>query len=205
MTRPTEAGKHSGDGECGGRRSIPTIYKKIRFRSKLEADWARAFDEHGVEWAYEESARYYGDVFYLPDFWLPRSRQFVEVKAVFEPDDCRKIWALCTHVGARLFTDPDTCPDITIVACWPKGDFVGWQRTPKTAEWSTFLTKYATTVSLFACGACGGRWFADASASWRCQCCGIDNGNATILDQRDAPLPWPPRPGSDSSHDVAAD
>jgi hypothetical protein len=52
------------------RRSIPTRYKKILFRSKLEADWARAFDALGVEWQYEVEGRYFGDVFYLPDFYL---------------------------------------------------------------------------------------------------------------------------------------
>src|SRR5690242_11919488 len=108
------------------RRSIQTRYAGIVFRSKLEADWARAFDALGVEWQYEHEGRYFGDVFYLPDFWLPRSRQFVEVKAVFEPDDCRKIQRLLQHIEPRPHLNGLTL-DIPIVAALPNGRFYGWE------------------------------------------------------------------------------
>jgi hypothetical protein len=42
------------------RRSIPTRHKGIRFRSKLEADWAITFDALGIIWQYEREGRYYG-------------------------------------------------------------------------------------------------------------------------------------------------
>jgi hypothetical protein len=111
-----------------GKFSIPTEYNGQAFRSKLEADWARAFDTLGVQWRYEPKGRYFGDVFYLVDFYLPMSRQWVEVKGVFEPEDCRKIVGLLTHIEARPYTDPETCPDIALVACEPKGVFRGWER-----------------------------------------------------------------------------
>lgn len=204
MTARAEGGKHTRDGECVERRSIPTVYKKIRFRSKLEADWARAFDEHGVEWSYEREGHYFGRTFYLPDFILPRSRQYVEVKGVFKPDDCRKVMALLEYSEPRPFTGDGT-PDIAIVACMPDGDFYGWERGLYPVSWFEFLTKRAVKVSLFGCTKCGGRWFADPSMGWRCQCCGAYDGDSFVAFQKAAPLPWPPCPTSDDSHDVAAD
>lgn len=61
------------------RHSIPTWYSGTRFRSKLEAEWARAFDAIDLEWLYEPEGWLFGEDFYLPDFFLPRSGQYVEV------------------------------------------------------------------------------------------------------------------------------
>jgi hypothetical protein len=60
------------------REGIPTEYKHYRFRSRLEAMWARFFDLLGWEWKYEPFD-YDG---YIPDFvlLLPRGDVLVEVK-----------------------------------------------------------------------------------------------------------------------------
>lgn len=61
-------------------RSIPTKYKDIIFKSKLEAKWAKWLDEKQIIWAYEEEGiDLYGE-WYLPDFWLPEIRTILEVK-----------------------------------------------------------------------------------------------------------------------------
>lgn len=60
---------------------IETAYAGSLFRSRLEARWTVFFDTLGIEWQYEPqgfelpSGRYY-----LPDFWLPDSRAWFEVK-----------------------------------------------------------------------------------------------------------------------------
>jgi len=60
---------------------IETIYKGYRFRSRLEARWAVFFDSLGVEWEYEKEGYDLGELgWYLPDFWLPQFRLFLEVK-----------------------------------------------------------------------------------------------------------------------------
>lgn len=173
------------------RRSIPTRYNDILFRSKLEADWARAFDALGIEWQYELEGRYFGQQFYLPDFFLPRSRQFIEVKGVFEPNDCRKIVALLRDVAPRPFTCSDTCPDIALVACLPNGVFLGWERGVGDPLGSILSLSRAASHDLraFACSVCGGWWFADDSMSWRCQCCGAYAGNGNIASDLASPLP----------------
>lgn len=63
---------------------IETVYKGCRFRSRLEARWAVFFDEMGIDWEYEpEGFEFIHDgktVRYLPDFYLPNDRFYVEVK-----------------------------------------------------------------------------------------------------------------------------
>lgn len=53
-------------------RPIETTYNQTRFRSRLEARWARLFDALGVEWAYEHEGYETPHGRYLPDFWLPQ-------------------------------------------------------------------------------------------------------------------------------------
>ncbi len=171
--------------------SIQTEYNGQLFRSKLEADWARAFDTLGLEWRYEPKGRYFGDVFYLVDFYLPRSQQWIEVKGVFEPNDVRKVVALLQHIEPRPYTDHDTCPDIALVACEPRGVFRGWERgvCSPNASLLEMSRRACHSLRLFACVICAGFWFADDSRSWRCQCCGYNGGNSHVVVDVGSPLP----------------
>ena len=81
--------------------AIETLYKGYRFRSRLEARWAVFFDQLGVAWEYEpegfdlpEAGRY------LPDFYLPGSGVFFEVKGVKPTDDeTMKAYVLARETG----------------------------------------------------------------------------------------------------------
>jgi len=76
-------------------RSIATVYNGVRYRSKLEADWARAFDAAGIRHAYEpEGWAFGGDLCYLPDFYLPELRTIVEVKGILDARSRQKLEAL---------------------------------------------------------------------------------------------------------------
>lgn len=52
-------------------KSIPTTYKGVQFRSKLEAKWAVFFDSMRVKWKYEPFSFNIGRHSYTPDFLLP--------------------------------------------------------------------------------------------------------------------------------------
>lgn len=176
--------------------SIRTRYKDILFRSKLEADWARCFDALGLAWDYEPEGQYFGAQFYLVDFYLPKSRQWVEVKGVFEPDDVRKVVAFLEHVKARPFTG-EMCPDIALVACEPNGVFRGWERgvCRPTDSLLDLSRRACHELALFSCARCGGWWFADEALSWRCQCCGAYDGDGHLADRLTSPLALrPPHP-----------
>lgn len=65
-------------------KAIETEYAGCRFRSRLEARWAVVFDHLLIPWQYEPQGfeRVWGgeNVRYLPDFYLPESETWVEVK-----------------------------------------------------------------------------------------------------------------------------
>lgn len=65
-------------------KAINTKYKGYNFRSRHEARWAICLDALGVKWEYEKEGFDLNGVWYLPDFWLPDHKIWVEVKANLE-------------------------------------------------------------------------------------------------------------------------
>jgi hypothetical protein len=61
-------------------KAIETRYAGHRFRSRLEARWAVFFDHLDINWQYEPQGFKFGPYAYLPDFLLPDTRTWVEVK-----------------------------------------------------------------------------------------------------------------------------
>lgn len=64
-------------------KAIPTVYGGFRFRSRLEARWARFFDLLNLPWDYEVQGYDLGSAgCYLPDFVLGHDRvdAYVEIK-----------------------------------------------------------------------------------------------------------------------------
>lgn len=67
-------------------RAIETKYKGYRFRSRLEARWAVFFDAIDLQWEYELEGFNCDGICYLPDFYLPKWKMFLEIKPML-PDD----------------------------------------------------------------------------------------------------------------------
>ena len=61
-------------------KSIETHYAGCHFRSRLEARWAVFFDALNVRWLYEPEGFELSVGRYLPDFWLPDTKVWVEIK-----------------------------------------------------------------------------------------------------------------------------
>lgn len=62
-------------------KAIETIYRGYRFRSRLEARWAVFFDAVGLPFEYEKEGFTLDDgTRYLPDFWLPSLKMWIEIK-----------------------------------------------------------------------------------------------------------------------------
>lgn len=168
--------------------SIRTIYKGITFRSKLEADWAITLDSLGVAWRYERAGKYFGRIFYLPDFFLPVSGQYLEVKGQMDAAAIVKAVALCTYEPPLRFQTEDT-PDIPLVMAEPGGCFWGYRRPSIT---STPEEIRGDDLTLFQCLVCSGWWFADACQGWKCRCCGAYDGDGHISRSLISPiLPFP--------------
>lgn len=62
-------------------RAIPTQYKGIEFKSRLEADTAILLDEFWIKWEYEPASFLFSDgTHYQPDFWLAEQRLWIECR-----------------------------------------------------------------------------------------------------------------------------
>ena len=76
-------------------KAIETVYNGYKFRSRLEARWAVFFDAAFIEYEYEpEGFELEDGTRYLPDFYLPELKVFVEVKGVMSDSDFHKIESL---------------------------------------------------------------------------------------------------------------
>lgn len=99
--------------------AIPTEYRGHTFRSRTEARWAVFFDALGLMWVYEpEGFKLPSGVWYLPDFWLPEMRMWVEVKPLDGPteEERAKGVELCEGTGyAVLFLDGPPRHDTFVV------------------------------------------------------------------------------------------
>lgn len=71
-------------GNKGRVTSIRTQYGGVEFRSKLEAGFAELFDVARIDWEFEPEGFNLAGLWYLPDFWLPDLRIFVEVKGILD-------------------------------------------------------------------------------------------------------------------------
>lgn len=62
-------------------KAIETEYNGYRFRSRLEARWAVFFDAAGIDYQYEpDGFELDNNDWYLPDFYLPWFKCYVEIK-----------------------------------------------------------------------------------------------------------------------------
>lgn len=82
-------------------KAIPTLYKGIEFRSRLEARWAVFFDACGLDWDYEPEGFILPDgSWYLPDFLIHNaenalgalgSKLWIEIKGDLKEADIQRI------------------------------------------------------------------------------------------------------------------
>ena len=76
---------------------LETSYVGHRFRSRLEARWAVFFNHLGVPWQYETQGYLIDGKPYLPDFYLPNDRTYVEVKGDPEQLDMPLLKGFAEH------------------------------------------------------------------------------------------------------------
>lgn len=83
-------------------KAIETVYDGYRFRSRLEARWAVFFKTLGIKYEYEKEGYNLDGVYYLPDFWLPEQKCWVEIKGQ-EPtrEEHEKCFKLMKHANPK--------------------------------------------------------------------------------------------------------
>lgn len=154
-------------------RSIETLYKGYRFRSRVEARWAVFFDTLGVRWEYEPEGfelEYAGRLLrYLPDFWLPRERAWIEIKGAppSEPEVSKM------HALALACDRPVVC----LVGSPGRGDYYG------VIAW-TANGEFLRLVELARCRRCDALNYLGDEDSWGSfdGCCDTDKTPVPLSD-----------------------
>ena len=67
-------------------KALETNWRGFRFRSRTEARWAVALTTANIPFEYEPQGFDLPSGWYLPDFWLPERKQWLEIKGE-EPSD----------------------------------------------------------------------------------------------------------------------
>lgn len=87
-------------------RAIETTYNGVKFRSRLEARWARFFDNLRTKWIYEHEGYQIEDGYYLPDFFLPnvylRAKDAQGILFEVKPARFGEEYGQLEQVGTRL-------------------------------------------------------------------------------------------------------
>lgn len=161
-------------------RAIPEEYKGIEFRSRLEANVARLLDAVGAAWSYEQEGYDLDGEWYLPDFWLPNAKQFVEVKGVAGDPSISKCRKLAQAVRGKR---DDPCSPAAVVvlsqpfvrACVGISNYV---------EGYGFNGAATIDAMLCLCGACKAEFFATNNGAHDCSACGTYQNSLPYGDLR---------------------
>ncbi len=97
-------------------KAIQTQYSNVLFRSRIEARWAVFFDLLGLPWQYELECFEFDGVRYLPDFWLPRQKKWVEIKGSdFKTTsaDGDKVSKFATAIGEVVYVFAGGIPNVS--------------------------------------------------------------------------------------------
>lgn len=82
--------------------AIPSIYRGVAMRSRLEARWAVWMDCLGVLWEYEPAAIRLDGRNRWPDFWLPEQEVWIEVKPLHTRADIHYSLSVAEQTGSPL-------------------------------------------------------------------------------------------------------
>lgn len=143
-------------------KAIETYYNGYRFRSRLEARVAKLLEGLEIKYEYEPEGFVLSDgTHYLPDFYLPESRSWLEVKGVMDDRSEHKI---------NLFTNEGNLatvmfPDFSFKSSNQFGDN---EPAPLSSEDESWLCE---------CLNCGRKYFIGNIGIWSCPCCGYHDGD----------------------------
>jgi hypothetical protein len=163
--------------------AIPTIYKGVQFRSRLEATWAAFFDLVHWGWKYEPI-----DLNgYIPDFILTlKDSVLAEVKPCLTFDELRE--------HRRKIEESGWDKEALILGCgfltekWKDRPALGllgehWT-TNGVREWSW------DEAVFFSCAICGLHSFCSFDGSYACRVRGCYDGDGHLRDARDVEELW---------------
>lgn len=118
--------------------TLPTPFDGHRFRSRTEARWAAFFKAASIRYEYEPDGYALPSGWYLPDFFLPDIKTFVEIKGTHPTSTER---AKCEDLaeGTRCnvvigIGAPDPRNDLRLIMPTPLGGCVSYDFDPTRNE-----------------------------------------------------------------------
>lgn len=94
-------------------KAIETVYDGYKFRSRLEARWAVFFNVLGVKYEYEKEGYDLDGTYYLPDFWLPEQKYWIEIKGNTNAVGYDNVFKLSESTGCKGFVISGEIPYVT--------------------------------------------------------------------------------------------
>ena len=148
--------------------SIRIRYNGVLYRSKLEATTAKLFDEYNIKFIYEPDVIEFRDgTKYMPDFYLPEQKIWVECKGLMNDKDEHKITMLANESKEK-----------EVIIITSDGHFSLVQAEGDTLDEVLWLGE--EDVFFAHCKKCGKWYFSDTAGSWACRHCGFHDGNSTF-------------------------
>lgn len=104
----------------------PTVYKGIKMRSRLEADYASALDRDGETWEYEPTCFGGPEGQWLPDFRVGSHSAYVELKPAYliawDTRDLNEVYARIDKILTRMTIAWVSEPDVYLhLVFWTYG------------------------------------------------------------------------------------
>lgn len=128
------------------------LYRGVYYRSRLEACWSAFFHRHHIRVEYEQRWCKFADgTSYQPDFWLPDSKAWFEVKGELTEEDRHKVLSLARAASYR--------GELVLMGGAPAGYLFG-EVTPS-GQWNLNSSFGRCshcdvwTVAMFGCRQCG--------------------------------------------------
>lgn len=146
----------------------------MKFRSRLEARVAVFLDALDIKYLYEPEGYSLSDgTLYLPDFYLPVSKQFIEVKGIMNAEDEHKIEQALEDGLDVVTIYSDFSFECAELGSRPIIDGV------EDNNWfEDYYYKSSTQNSVLAhCLCCDSYYFLGMSEGWECRCCGAYDGD----------------------------
>lgn len=155
-------------------KAIPTTYRGIEFRSKLEAKYAQAFDRLGIVWEYEGHGFAFDDgTWYCPDFYMPEIDTYFEVKGVMDEASERKVKMLAEECKWVVVGGPDGTMTL----------YEGWRNSDGGSGW---VISQPGETHIGKCSSCG-RYVFWGVGSYECHSCHGYDGNPCTEGSFDDP------------------
>jgi len=150
--------------------SIPTIYKGIQMRSKLETRIAFMLDKMNLKWSYEPKVFLLSSgIHYKPDFYLTELDTWIEAKGVIGENNVKISKTFCKDNSTELLL----ISDIEAIYFY----HINYGGYDKKDDFEVELDK---DVYIGICSDCNSYFFCSNLGNYHCRKCKVHNGDHDI-------------------------